>query len=300
MSRAGQGGAGHGLTDREASMTLSFSVLGSGSKGNCTLLTLEAGGDERHLLIDCGLSMRATALRLAPLGVKLDEISHMLITHFDWDHFQSPWVKRIQRQNITVHLHRRHRAMALRHSLDGRQMHLFDRPFTLGEHTTVQPVLSAHDSLGTVAFVIDHHGTRFGFATDLGRVGRILLRHFTDLHALAIESNYDPELELSSGRPVFLTRRIMGNAGHLSNEQSIEAVLQIAAQSALGHVVPLHLSQQCNDPRLVKDLYAQRAPHLLDRLTMSHQHRPTPLLHVPRPRTTAGAPRPGQQLAMFF
>ncbi|MDY7108604.1 MAG: MBL fold metallo-hydrolase [Planctomycetota bacterium] len=281
-------------------MTLSFSVLGSGSKGNCTLLTLSADGGERHVLVDGGLSVRATALRLAPLGVKLDQISDMLITHLDWDHFQPAWVKRIRGQNIRVHLHRRHRAIALRHGLDGRQMHLFDRPFTLGEQTSVQPVLSAHDALGTVAFVIDHGGTRLGFATDLGRVGKILLRHFVDLHALAIESNYDPELELASGRPVFLTRRIMGHAGHLSNEQSIEAVLRIAAQSALGHVVPLHLSQQCNDPRLVKDLYAARAPHLLDRLTMSHQQRPTPLLHVPGPRATAGAPRPGQQLAMFF
>jgi phosphoribosyl 1,2-cyclic phosphodiesterase len=280
-------------------MALSFSVLGSGSKGNCTLLRLGARGRERHILIDCGLSMRATALRLAPLGVRLNQISDILITHFDWDHFQSPWVKRIHRQNIAVHLHRRHRAMALRQGLDGRQMRLFDRPFVLGEQTAVQSVLSAHDSLGAVSFVIDHRGTRLGYATDLGRVGKVLLRHFTDLHALAIESNYDPELELTSGRPVSLTRRIMGNAGHLSNEQSIDAVLQIEARSALGHVVPLHLSQQCNDPRIVKDLYAQRAPHLLDRLTISHQRRPTPLLSVPGPRGTVGAPRPGQQLAMF-
>jgi phosphoribosyl 1,2-cyclic phosphodiesterase len=178
-------------------------------------------------------------------------------------------------------------------------MTLFDRPFNLNERTTVRPVLAAHDELGTVAFVIDHHGTRFGYATDLGRVGKVLLRHFVDLHALAIESNYDPQLELSSNRPQFLKRRIMGGAGHLSNDQSIEAVLEIEAQSALAHVVPLHLSQQCNDPRIVKDLYARRAGHLLDKLTLSDQRRPTPLLHVQRRRGAAGAPRPGQQLAMF-
>jgi len=280
-------------------MTLSFSVLGSGSKGNCTLLKLAGRGAERHVLIDCGLSMRATTLRLAPHGVTIEKISDILITHFDWDHFQPGWVKRIQRQNITVHLHQRHRAPALRLGLNGRNMTLFDRPFELTERTAIRPVLSAHDELGTVAFVIDHHGTRLGYATDLGRVGKVLLRHFTDLHAVAIESNYDPELELSSDRPQFLKRRIMGGRGHLSNDQSIEAVLEIEAQSTLAHVVPLHLSQQCNDPRIVKDLYARRAPHLLERLTISHQRRPTPLLHVQRRKGAAGALQPGQQLAMF-
>jgi phosphoribosyl 1,2-cyclic phosphodiesterase len=281
-------------------MALSFCILGSGSRGNCTLLSFSTRGDERHVLIDCGLSMRATAARLAPLGLELDHVSDILITHFDWDHFQPAWVKRILRQGITIHLHRRHRAPALRHGLDGRQIRLFQQPFNLTEHTTVEPVHFAHDELGTVGFIIDHRGTRLGYATDLGRAGKVMLRHFVDLDALAIESNYDPEMELASDRPPFLKRRIMGGRGHLSNEQSIEAVLEIASRSALSHVVPLHLSRQCNDPRIIRRLYCERAPHLLDRLTISNQRRPTPLLRVQRRRGAGGAPaRPGQQLAMF-
>jgi len=61
-------------------------------------------------------------------------------------------------------------------------------------------------------------------------------------------------------------------------------------------VVTLHLSQDCNDPRLVKKLYAERLPHLLDRLTVSTQDEPTPMLEVGGP---APAARPGQQLGMF-
>jgi hypothetical protein len=94
-----------------------------------------------------------------------------------------------------------------------------------------------------------------------------------------------------------LKRRIMGGLGHLSNEQSLEAVLDIAGRCDLGHVVLLHLSRQCNDPTIVRDLYAQRAPDLLGRLTITNQYEPTPVLHVgPRAGRAAGAAKAGRQL----
>ncbi len=74
-------------------------------------------------------------------------------------------------------------------------------------------------------------------------------------------------------------------------------MLTVDARSQLAHVVPLHLSQECNDPHIIERLYARRAAHLVGRLTISSQHRPTPFLAVP-----AGAPAPvrrGGQMAMF-
>ena len=59
--------------------------------------------------------------------------------------------------------------------------------------------------------------------------------------------------------------------------------------SHLAHVVLLHLSRQCNSPGIVHRLYAQRAPHLLGRLTITNQREPTPLLHV-APATGRAAP----------
>ncbi|UCD76817.1 MAG: MBL fold metallo-hydrolase [Phycisphaerales bacterium] len=282
-------------------MSFSFCVLGSGSKGNSTLLVLEEAGAEHYLLIDCGLSPRATARRLAPLGVSLDQISDIILTHLDWDHFYSGWVKQIEKLGITVHVHRRHRSAALRQDLDGRHMDLFDDAFSLFNSVSVQPFLFAHDELGTAGFIIEHSNRRLGYATDLGRVPQLMLDNFVNLHAVALESNYDPAMQLGSSRPPFLKRRIMGGLGHLSNEESFEAVQHIAGQSDLAHIVPLHLSRQCNDPRLVKGLYADRMPDLLGRLTMSNQNISTPLLQV---QSDAGLVqverlRPGQQAAMF-
>ncbi len=273
-------------------------MLGSGSWGNSTAVFLEAGGEgTRTVLIDCGLSPRATASRLAPLGVSIDDIDAILLTHLDGDHFHPGWSRRIRRHAIRVHLHERHRRRAGREGIDARHALVFRGRFSLGDGADADPILLAHDTLGTVGFVIETADARLGYATDLGRVPPALTERFTGLDALAIESNYDPDLERSSPRPAFLKERIMGGGGHLSNEESLNTVLAIDAQSQLAHVVALHLSQECNDPRIVERLYARCAVHLLGRLTISSQHRPTPLLAVP-----ADAParvRRGGQMAMF-
>lgn len=282
-------------------MTISMCVLGSGSGGNCTLLTLEESRGTRHVLIDCGLSMKETRRRLSPLGVELSDIDDILLTHLDGDHFSPPWANNLEKHEITLHVHQRHRSAAVRHGVPGRHLSIFNGELSLGESTTVESVLFAHDSLGTVGFIFEHDGRRLGFATDLGRVPDILYDRFRGLHALAFESNYDREMQIDSHRPPFLKRRIMGGSGHLSNEQSFEAVLRIAAASKLSHIVMLHLSRQCNDPRLITQQYAKHAPELLDRLTITNQFEPTPILLVHR-KGKKGKPvalRSGLQLSMF-
>lgn len=277
-------------------MSLSFSVLGSGSAGNCTVLVMNGHadgdglisypGERKCILIDAGLSPRRTARQLADLGLSIREVSDIVLTHLDTDHFYCGWVKAIEKLNITVHAHHRHRGATYSAGIPMRRTRLFTRGITMDQATTFHTVLFAHDALGSVGFVIEHDGRRLGFATDLGRVPESLLEEFVDLHALAIESNYDRQMQLDSGRPPFLKRRIMGGMGHLSNEQALEAIEQIEEQSILSSVTLLHLSRECNCPDLLRDMYTRRAPHLVDRLTVSNQFEPTPLLPVIEGRGT--------------
>lgn len=261
-------------------MSLSMCVLGSGSAGNCTLVALSQPGASRFILIDAGLSPRMTARRMAPLGVNLDRVKFILLTHLDSDHFHPGWLRAAPRLGITICLHVRHagESVAAR-SIPGR-VRAFNRSIRLGEQTLFTSLHLPHDVAGTTGLLIEHNGLRVGYATDLGRVPPRMLEMFSDLDALAIESNYDPDMQLASSRPLFLKRRIMGGTGHLSNEQSLDAVLRIAGQSRLEHVALLHLSRQCNDPRLIRQLYRKHARHLMDRLTITNQHDPTPMLHV--------------------
>jgi phosphoribosyl 1,2-cyclic phosphodiesterase len=274
---------------------LSFCVLGSGSAGNCTLVTLGAGAGARHVLIDAGLSPRQTARRLGPLGIGLDDITDVLLTHIDQDHFNPGW-RVADAMSCTWRAARRHVKRVRAAGLPARRTAAFDDAFDMEPSTRVEVTALPHDELGTSGFVIDHDGVRLGFATDLGRVPQTLLGNFEGLAALALESNYDPQLQRASSRPADLKRRIMGGLGHLSNEQALEAVIHIAKRGALRHIALLHLSRQCNDPAIVHSLFARRAPQLLGRLTITNQHEPTPLLHVgpPHDRPDAVA-RAGRQ-----
>ena len=114
------------------------------------------------------------------------------------------------------------------------------------------------------------------------------------MDALAIESNYDLDLQRRSGRPDFLVRRITGGRGHLSNRECLEAVKQLSRRqpstSDIGHIVLLHLSRDCNRPELVRSLWSREAPELIERLVISSHDRPAELLHV---GVGAGAPPQG-------
>ena len=262
-------------------MAISLCVLGSGSGGNCTLLRLGLGEQCRHVLIDAGLSPRRTTTLLAAHGVSPRDISDVLLTHLDTDHLHGGWVDGRERPRFAWRVHRRHARRLIAAGVPANRIRTFDDRFELDSSTRVETTTLPHDQLGSTGFVIDHGGARLGFATDLGRASPTLLESFSQLDALAIESNYDPSLQLASPRPAFLKRRIIGGLGHLSNEQALEAVLRIDRAGGLSHVVLLHLSRQCNDPKIIRRLWADQAPHLLDRLTLTSQHQPTPLLNVP-------------------
>jgi len=267
-------------------MSIRIAVLGSGSAGNSTLVEFHGerarDGQPLRMLIDAGFSPRETARRLANFRVRLDQISDILITHLDHDHLRLGWRKACERFRIRMHLCRRHyRRSPLRFDLGDRLLPFEDHcePFDLrGGRVRVEPVRLAHDQLGSTGYVIEHAGERLGFATDLGRVPAHMYETFRDLDFLAIESNYDRQMQVRSQRPEFLKRRIMGGLGHLSNHQTLDAVMKVAAQSRLRHVILLHLSRECNHPDCIELMYAERAAEILPHVTIAHQFDPTPML----------------------
>jgi phosphoribosyl 1,2-cyclic phosphodiesterase len=255
-----------------------FCVLGSGSSGNCSLLKIDA---TRWIMIDAGFSMRQTKERMRTHNIAMDDVSDLLLTHLDRDHFNPAWCRTLRSRNMRVHVHARHVDRAVRCGLDRSILRPFETSIRF-ESVHIDTIHMAHDELGTVGFIFHHVdcGTRFGFATDLGQVPPTLLDAFTSLDVLAIESNYDPAMQQSSGRPEFLQERIMGGSGHLSNVESLAAVRQISETSTLQHIVLLHLSRQCNSPALIQDLYETNLAHLYSFLTITNQDRCSRLLRL--------------------
>jgi len=267
----------------ETRMSVEVCILASGSGGNCTIVRCDGG----TMLIDAGLGPRNTAKRMNGTGVFVKDISAICLTHLDSDHFSLDWTKTILRQDIRVFCHADGVSKVLElcdGELEG-YVTGFTEAFEALPGLTVQPVAVAHDEKCCNGFVIECGDWRMGFATDLGHVPAELIREFKDLDVLAIESNYDPQMQVESARPVFLKNRIMGGRGHLSNQQAFDAVRQILDRHERfgaplpSHVVLLHRSRQCNCPKIVKKVF-HRDPRLIDRLTLAEQFQRSDWLRV--------------------
>lgn len=279
-------------------MSLDICVLGSGSGGNSTLLRTPAG----CLLIDAGFGPRSTQRRLAGTGVGVEQLRAVVLTHLDRDHFNRNWLATLVRFGIRVHCHEscvpRVLAAALlttsARKLAGlpELVHGFNgQPFEPVPAVRFAPLHLAHDEAGSHGFVIASGPVRMGYATDLGRVPDELVERFCGVDVLALESNYDPEMEQNSARPWYLKQRIMGGRGHLSNPQAFAAVTAILdrTQARHGpgrlprHIVLLHRSRECNCPALLANLFRQD-PRIGDVLTLADQTEPTGWLRVGPPR----------------
>lgn len=247
---------------------LRLRVLASGSGGNCSLITIGEGHRTKAMLIDAGLSPRMTRRLLVESGVRPDQVTAILMTHFDRDHFHPGWAN-ADLTHTRVWCHELHDPPTLFPVRDRPKLRTFSGSFEPAGPVHATPVRLDHDTEGVTAYRLDTEGSALGFATDLGRVTHELLSVFGGVGALAIESNYCPRMQLESARPEFLKNRIMSGRGHLSNDEAASAARAVGAKT----VVLLHLSRQCNTPELAS------AGHK-GRVIVSSQHEPTEWIEV--------------------
>jgi phosphoribosyl 1,2-cyclic phosphodiesterase len=279
---------------------LELCILASGSSGNASLLRSPAG----VVLVDAGIGPRTVAKRLVGTGTLVTDVRAIVLTHLDTDHFNHTWESSAIDRGIGVYVHAsRHEEFIERCTSRAAMRALvvpFDGVFTPLPGLDFRAISLAHDSTGSHGFVICGFGSRIGYATDLGHVPAYLLEAFRALDILAIEANYDLDMQMASARPFFLKKRIVGGSGHLSNEQALAAVRQVFDRAQAvgevlpGHVVLLHRSRQCNCPVVLRNLFGGD-PRIGPRLTLSHQGERTEWL---RPR--AVGPHADEQLTLSW
>lgn len=264
-------------------MSIALSILASGSSGNCAALRTPLG----VTLIDCGIGPRTSEKRLKPMGVSLADIREICLTHLDRDHFQPSWTSTIIRSGIRLRCSYQNvnRLLMIAGMAElARLIDPFDTaPQSLRTGVAMRAIALAHDASGSHGFHFEGFDCQLGYATDLGHVPAELRQCFGEVDVLAMESNYDPHLQRTSGRPEFLQRRITGGSGHLSNQQAMEAIQAILDQRQSDgwalprHIVLLHRSQQCNCPKLVREMFS-RDVRIAPRLTLAEQYFATPWL----------------------
>lgn len=247
-----------------------FSVLGSGSAGNATLV---ARGDQA-LLFDCGLSLRELERRMAAIGFSPTALSAIVITHEHDDHLASA-AAASRRYRVPLYTtHGTEAAAGARLAQPhGLEYLVPERRCELGGFT-LTAVLVPHDAREPCQFVIESDEARLGLLTDLGQVTPHLLRAYADLDGLILEFNHDARLLADSAYPPYLRARIGGPYGHLGNHQAAD-LLERLPTARLRHLVAAHLSEKTNTPAHVERLLAPRTPPGA-RAAIANQHAPLP------------------------
>lgn len=234
-------------------MSLFIASLNSGSNGNCYYI----GNQQEAVLIDAGISCRETEKRMERLGLSLNRVKAIFISHEHTDHTRG--VEVIARKYkipvyITPDTHKNSRLRV--------------NPNLLKTFTAFTPVLIGslqvnafpkwHDAAEPHSFTILGNGITIGVFTDLGIACEHVVDHFKQCHAAFLEANYD-EIMLEEGSyPYHLKQRIRGVNGHLSNIQALE-LFTSHKSSSLSHLLLSHLSQYNNNPKLVHDLFSKNA-----------------------------------------
>ena len=218
-------------------------ILSSGSAGNSALVRMA----DSVLLVDAGLPREEMAARLETARVGHQAVDHVLVTHGHLDHARSAGiVSRAHR--ATLHCSESlMRNRSIRRSKRLATLRLDQENEIDG--ALVTPIRIPHDADPTVAFRIEHEGRVAVVLTDMGRPEANVAVRLAGAHLIVVEFNHDPGMVESGPYPPALKRRILGNAGHLSNEQAGEMLRQMAGPE-LHTVVLAHLSLVNNRPLL--------------------------------------------------
>lgn len=216
-----------------------FASLGSGSRGNSTLVEWAAG----KLLVDCGFSIKETELRLSRLATQAQDINAILVTHEHSDHIKGV-AALARRYGLPVYMtpgtfHSRDLGVLP----DLRLIHAY-AAFELNG-LLVKPIAVPHDAREPSQFVFEYSGRRLGILTDLGSITSHVEASYQACDAMVLEANHDPAMLASGSYSYFLKQRVGGQWGHLSNQQAAGFLQRLDTQR-LQHLVVAHISQNNN------------------------------------------------------
>ncbi len=256
---------------------MNYCVLGSGSKGNCTLV--ESGST--CILIDAGFSGIEIRRRLSLINRSEQNLTAIVITHEHGDHIKGVGV--ISRRcnlpvyaNYGTHTASEHKV----NTLHKRYEFATGQGFVIND-LQIHPFRISHDTADPVGFVISDDRSAVAYCTDTGKITNLIRQRVNGCQALILEANYDPQMLMDGPYPMHIKQRVRSTHGHLAN-QDTGRFLADQIDSRLSHVILAHLSETNNLPDLahnqvVQDLSGLQPNFSID---LACQNTPTRLFSI--------------------
>jgi phosphoribosyl 1,2-cyclic phosphodiesterase len=257
-------------------MTMQFSVLGSGSRGNSVYI--ETG--RTAILIDDGFSGKDIIARMKAIGKDIQDLDAIFVTHEHNDHIGGVGVLS-RRCRLPVYANQGTFCGG-----DGRLKELFKRcEFATGDTIEFQDFeirsfRISHDTSDPVGYVIGNGQSRLGYCTDTGKVSHLMQQRLRNCNGLILEFNHDLKMLAEGPYPLPLQQRVRSSQGHLANGDAA-AFLRELLHEGLEHVVLAHLSETNNLPDLAMNEARRIVPlESISRMIIARQDIPTGLLSL--------------------
>ncbi|WP_251441320.1 MBL fold metallo-hydrolase [Veillonella intestinalis] len=228
--------------------TLAAHVLASGSQGNATLITYK----DTCILVDAGISARRITQGIKELGLRLDQLAGICITHEHTDHMAG-LPQLLKQCDVPVYT----RAGTMREIVNRKGIAskaftvITKNSFTLGD-LQVDTFRTSHDAADPMGLCCYGGNHKITFMTDTGIVDDTMLKHMDYSNLLVLEANYDPQMLKYGPYPYDLKQRVASPYGHLSNEHAAQALLMMKRPDNL-QVILAHRSEKNNAQPVVDD-----------------------------------------------
>lgn len=230
-------------------MKIKFISLASGSSGNCYYIGTEKYG----ILIDAGIAVRTIKKNLKEVGIGIETIRGVFITHDHADHIKAVGGLG-EKLNIPIYTTARihegiNRSYCMTEKLHSSVRYLEkNQPMHL-EDFKIESFEVPHDGTDNVGYCIEIDGKTFSFLTDLGEITPIAANYIRKANYLILEANYDEEMLKMGTYPAYLKERIASHTGHMSNTDTAEFLANNISKK-LKYIWLCHLSKDNNHPEL--------------------------------------------------
>lgn len=226
-----------------------FSVLASGSTGNAFYIET----DKTRLLVDAGLSGKQIDRLFTEVAADPKELDGILVTHEHTDHIKGLGII-ARKYKLPIYANEK-TWKAMEKAIGKIQT---DQKFdfaanhvqTFGD-IDVESFSVSHDAVDPMFFTFHHEDKKVALVTDLGYVSERIKKTIAGANAFIFEANHDVSMLQMGSYPWNVKRRILGDYGHVSNEDCGLALSDVITNETK-RVYLAHLSKDNNMKELAR------------------------------------------------
>ena len=214
-------------------------VLSSGSKGNSCYVETE----NTKILIDIGTTTTYVVNELDKLGVKPKEIDAILITHAHVDHIAGLKTF-IKKYDPVIYVTEKLLGI-LEEQVGSFRYELYIDKQAIINDLVINTIKTSHDAGEQMGFIIKNNNKSMVYITDTGYINSKYFEKLSNKNLYVLESNHDVLMLKNGPYPYFLQQRVVGDKGHLSNEQASSYLCKFIGDNTKT-IVLAHLSEKNN------------------------------------------------------